>query len=258
MSLQGKTALVTGAAQGIGAAISSRLARDGAAVAVVDINAEKAEEVAAALRAAGARSLSAAIDVTDRQSVAEGVDRVAKELGAPVILVNNAGVYKSTPLLDTSPGSWDLSLDVMLKGVLVMAREAAPHMIRAGWGRIINLGSMMSSVAYGEDLAYCTAKSGVLGLTRSLAAELAKHNVCVNAICPGSILTSMLEQVGRAVERRDSLETGSWLQKRTDEIPLGRLGLPEDIGNAVSFFCSEDSSYITGQSLHVNGGIYQS
>ncbi len=258
MGLQGKAALVTGAAQGIGAAIAARLAQDGAAVAVIDINAEKAEEVAAALRSGGARAMSAAIDVTDRENVAEGMGSVAAELGPPHILVNNAGVYRSTPLLDDSSESWDLSMDVMLKGVVVMAQEAAPHMIRAGWGRIINLGSMMSSVAYGDDLAYCTAKSGVLGLTRSLAAELAKHNVCVNAICPGSILTTMLEQVGQAVEKRDGLETGSWLQKRAGEIPLGRLGLPEDIGSAVSFFCSEDSSYITGQSLHVNGGIYQS
>lgn len=258
MSLAGKTALVTGAAQGIGAAIASRLARDGAAVAVMDINAEKAQEVAAGLSAAGARSLPAVINVTDRDSVAEAVDRIGKELGPPVILVNNAGVYRSTPLQDASSASWDLSLDVMLKGVVIMSQEAAPHMIRAGWGRIINLGSMMSSVAYGEDLAYCTAKSGVLGLTRSLAAELAKHNVCVNAICPGSILTTMLEQVGQVVEKRDGLETGSWLDKRAGEIPLGRLGVPEDIANAVSFFCSEDSSYITGQSLHVNGGIHQS
>lgn len=249
---------MTGAAQGIGAAIASRLAQDGAAVAVIDINAKKAEEVAAALRATGIRSLSAAIDVTDHESIADGLDGIAGELGAPQILVNNAGIYKSTALLDASSESWDISLDVMLKGVLLMSQAAAPHMIRAGWGRIINLGSMMSSVAYGEDLAYCTAKSGVLGLTRSLAAELAKHNICVNAICPGSILTTMLEKVGRAVERRDGLEKESWLQKRTGEIPLGRLGAPEDIANAVSFFCSEDSSYVTGQSLHVNGGIYQS
>ncbi len=258
MSLQGKAALVTGAAQGIGEAVSSRLAQDGAAVAVIDINAGKAEEVAAALRATGAQALAAAIDVTNRESVAEGIDRIARELGAPLILVNNAGVYRSTPLKDASSTAWDLSMDVMLKGAVIMAQEATPRMVRAGWGRIINLGSMMSSVAYGEDLAYCTAKSGVLGLTRSLAAELAKHNICVNAICPGSILTSMLEQVGEAVERRDGLEPESWLQKRTNEIPLGRLGTPEDIANAISFFCSEDSSYITGQSLHVNGGIYQS
>lgn len=257
MGLTGKTALITGAAQGIGAAISARLARDGAAIAVIDVNSEKAEETASALRSSGARSLAMVIDVTDRASVAEGVAGIAAELGPPAILVNNAGIYKSTPLLDTSPENWELSLDVMLKGTLLMSQAVAPHMIRAGWGRIINLGSMMGNVAYGEDLAYCTAKSGILGLSRSLSAELAKHNVCVNTICPGNILTPMLEHTARAIEQRDGLEADSWLQERGENIPLGRLGLPEDIGNVVSFFCSEDAAYITGQSLHVNGGLYQ-
>ena len=249
--------MVTGAAQGIGAAISARLAREGAALAVIDINSEKAEETAAVLRSSGARSLATVIDVTDRASVTEGVAGIAAELGPPAILVNNAGIYKSTPLLDTSHESWELSLDVMLKGTLLMSQAVAPHMIRAGWGRIVNLGSMMGNVAYGEDLAYCTAKSGILGLSRSLSAELAKHNVCVNTICPGNILTPMLEQTARAIEQRDGLEADSWLQERGENIPLGRLGLPEDIGNVVSFFCSEDAAYITGQSLHVNGGLYQ-
>ncbi len=257
MSLTNKTALITGAAQGIGAAIAQRLVHDGAAVAVIDVNAEKAEQVAAGLRNHGARAVSTVIDVTDRTSVAEGVAGVAADLGPPVILVNNAGVYKSTPLLDTPPETWDLSLDVMLKGALLMAQAAAPYMIRARWGRIVNLGSMMGHVGYGEDVAYCTAKSGIAGLTRSLSAELAKHNVCVNTICPGNILTPMLEQTAQAIEQRDGLEAGSWLRDRGRDIPLGRLGLAEDIGKAVSFFCSEDADYITGQSLHVNGGLYQ-
>ena len=138
--------MITGAAQGIGAAISARLSQDGAAVAVIDINAAKAEEIASALRTTGARAVSAVIDVTDRASVAEGVAGIAAELGPPAVLVNNAGIYKSMPLLDTSPDAWNLSLDVMLKGALLMSQEAAPHMIRAGWGRIINLGSMMGNV----------------------------------------------------------------------------------------------------------------
>ena len=255
--LANKTALVTGAAQGIGAAISYRLARDGAAIAVIDVNGEKALGIAEALQESGARAVSSIIDVTDRSSVAEGVAAIAGQLGPPSILVNNAGIYKSTPLLDTSTETWNLSLDVMLKGTLLMSQAVAPHMIRAGWGRIINLGSMMGSVAFGEDLAYCSAKSGILGLSRSLSAELAKHNICVNTICPGNILTPMLEQTAQAIEQRDGLETGSWLRDRGRDIPLGRLGRPEDIGKAVSFFCSEDADYITGQSLHVNGGLYQ-
>ncbi len=257
MGLTNKTALVTGAGQGIGAAIAQRLARDGAAVAVIDVNGKQAESVAAALRETGARAASAVIDVTDRAGVAEGVAAITAELGVPAILVNNAGIYKSTPLLDTAAETWNLSLDVMLKGTLLMSQAVAPHLIRAGWGRIVNLGSMMGHVAYGEDLAYCAAKSGVAGLTRSLAAELAQHNICVNTICPGNVLTPMLEQTGRAIEQRDGLQAGSWLQQRNEDIPLGRLGLPEDIANVVSFFCSADADYITGQSLHVNGGIYQ-
>ncbi|MCY4209576.1 MAG: SDR family NAD(P)-dependent oxidoreductase [Gammaproteobacteria bacterium] len=257
MSLTNKTALVTGAAQGIGAAIAQRLARDGAAVAVIDVNREQAESVAAALREAGARAASAVIDVTDRSGVTESVAAIAAELGPPAILVNNAGIYKSTPLLDTAPETWNLCLDVMLKGTLLMSQAVAPYMIRAGWGRIVNLGSMMGNVAYGEDLAYCAAKSGIAAMTRSLGAELAKHNICVNTICPGNVLTPMLEQTGQAIEQRDGLAAGSWLQKRSEDIPLGRLGLPEDIANVVSFFCSADADYVTGQSLHVNGGIYQ-
>ena len=257
MRLTNKTALITGAAQGIGAAISYRLARDGAAIAVIDVNGEKAHGIVAALQETGARAVSAIIDVTDRASVAEGVARIAAELGPPAILINNAGVYKSTPLLDTSAEAWDMSLDVMLKGALLMAQAAAPYMIRARWGRIVNLGSMMGYVAFGEDAAYCTAKSGILGLTRSLSAELAKYNICVNTICPGNIMTPMLEQTAQAIEQREGLEAGSWLRERDRDIPLRRLGQPEDIGKAVSFFCSEDADYITGQSLHVNGGLYQ-
>ena len=249
--------MITGGAQGIGAAISERLARDGAAVAVVDVDGAKAQHVSRKLQDAGARSMAVGINVADAASVADGVAGITAELGAITVLVNNAGVYKSTPLLDISRDFWDLSLDVMLTGALLMTREVAPYMIRVKWGRIINLGSMMGNVAYGEDVAYCTSKSGILGLTRSLAAELAEHNICVNTVCPGNVLTGMLEQTAEAIEHRDGLEPGSWMRDRAKSIPLGRLGKPEDIANAVSFFCSEDADYITGQSLHVNGGLYQ-
>lgn len=257
MGLEGKIALVTGGAQGIGLAISERLAREGASVAVVDVDRAMAEEAARKIQSTGAEAIAVEIDVGDPASVAEGTAIVTSELGPAAILVNNAGVYRSTPLLGVSGDFWKLSLDVMLTGTLLMAQEVTPHMIRARWGRIINLGSMMSNVAYGEDVAYCTSKSGILGLTRSLAAELAKHNICVNTVCPGNVLTGMLEQTADAIEQRDGLEPGSWIKDRAKAIPLGRLGKPDDIANVVSFFCSEDANYITGQSLHVNGGLYQ-
>ena len=257
MGLEGKIALVTGGAQGIGLAISQGLAKEGASVAVVDVNKEKAEEAAQIIESMGGEAIAVKINVTDTASVTDGVANIASVLGPVVILVNNAGVYKSTPLLKLARDSWDLSLDVMLTGTLLMTQEVTPHMIRAKWGRIINIGSMMGNVAYGEDVAYCTSKSGILGLTRSLAAELAKHNICVNTVCPGNVLTEMLEQTAEAIEQRDGLEPGSWIKDRAKDIPLGRLGKPDDIANVVSFFCSEDANYVTGQSLHVNGGLYQ-
>ncbi|MDE0156097.1 MAG: SDR family NAD(P)-dependent oxidoreductase [Gammaproteobacteria bacterium] len=257
MGLVGKTALITGGAQGIGAAISERLARDGAAVAVVDLDGAKAQQISRKLQDAGAGSMAVEINVADAASIADGVAGIVAELGTIAVLVNNAGVYKSTPLNELARDSWDLSLDVMLTGSLLMTQEVTPYMIRAKWGRIINIGSMMGNVAYGEDVAYCTSKSGILGLTRSLAAELAKHNICVNTVCPGNVLTEMLEQTADAIELRDGLEPGSWIKDRAKDIPLGRLGKPDDIANVVSFFCSEDANYITGQSLHVNGGLYQ-
>jgi 3-oxoacyl-[acyl-carrier protein] reductase len=126
----------------------------------------------------------------------------------------------------------------------------------ARWGRIVNMSSMMSATAYGEDAAYCATKAGLLGLTRSLAAEFGPHNVCVNAVCPGNVATFMLERVAESVERRDGLEKGFFMRDRAQAIPLRRLGQPEDIANVVSFLCSTDADYVTGQTLHVNGGLY--
>ena len=224
MKLEGKIALVTGGAQGIGLAISQRLAREGASVAVVDVNKEKAEEAAQKIESTGADAIAVEIDVADPVSVAEGTAKVTSELGPVAILVNNAGVYRSTPLLGVSGDSWKLSLDVMLTGTLLMTQEVTPHMIRARWGRIINLGSMMSNVAYGEDVAYCTSKSGILGLTRSLAAELAEHNICVNTVCPGNVLTEMLEQTADAIELARWTGTGFLDKGQGKGYPPGKIG----------------------------------
>ena len=257
MTLNGKIALVTGGARGIGYAISEKLLNDGAKVVIADIDAELAESSREVLSTIGPATMAMAMNVADEKSVKDGIQQIANELGPIQILINNAGVYKSTPLhLDNAFSNWQLCLDVMLNGSFLVAKEVAPLMINEGWGRIINLGSLMSHNAFGEDAAYCAAKTGMLGLTRSLSADLARHNICVNTICPGNILTAMLRNTAKAIEKRDGLEPDSWLRDQGQRIPMRRLGQPEDIANVVSFFCSNLADYVTGQTLHVNGGQY--
>ncbi len=257
MSVRRKTALVTGGAQGIGLAICERLAGGGSAVVIADLNAEKAKEASEALTRSGSRTMAVKMDVSDEKSIQVAIDRIVSKFGTVDILVNNAGVYKSTPLVnESSTSNWKLCLDVMLTGSFMVARAVAPMMIDKGWGRIVNLGSLMSHNAFGEDAAYCAAKTGMLGLTRSLSADLARYNICVNTICPGNILTDMLRNTATAIESRDGLVPGSWLREQGARIPMGRLGQPEDVAKAVAFFCGDEAAYITGQTLHVNGGQY--
>ena len=257
MSLEGKTALVTGGAQGIGYAIAHKLLTKGAQVVIADINEEKAREAGVALSSMGPDILTLGLDVANEVSINQGIQKVTSEMGSIAILINNAGIYRSTPLEGNDTlVNWKSCLDVMLTGSFMLARAVAPFMMKQKWGRIVNLGSLMSHNAFGEDAAYCAAKTGILGLTRSLSADLAKYNICINTVCPGNILTDMLRKTAVAVENRDGLETGSWLRDQGKRIPMGRLGSPEDIAKAVAFFCSEDADYITGQTLHVNGGQY--
>lgn len=256
MSLENRVALITGAAQGLGKSTAERLARDGATVVVADLNLEKAEQTAAEIRGNGHDAIAVMMNVADEQSIASAMEHVVSEKGKVTILVNNAGILNDTPALDVPMEVWQRSLDVMLSGSLLCSRAVLSGMVDEGWGRIINLSSLMGFVAFGQDVAYCTAKAGILGLTRSLAVEYGPHNICVNAICPGNILTEMLEDVGRMVEQRDGLPPGEFLKQRSNEIPLRRLGVPEDVANMVAFLCSEDASYVSGQSLHVNGALY--
>ena len=257
MRLEGKTALVTGGARGIGLAISKRLSEDGASVVIADLDEQLAAGSLEQILKSDRVGVACKMDVSNQDSIDHSLETIQTQLGDIDILVNNAGVYKSTPLEDANAiFNWKLCLDVMLTGSYMVAKSVAPMMIKKGWGRIVNLGSLMSHNAFGEDTAYCAAKSGMLGLTRSLSAELARHNIAVNTICPGNILTDMLRNTARAIEKRDGLPDDSWLDAQGKRIPMGRLGTPEDIANAVSFFCSHDADYITGQTLHINGGQY--
>ncbi|RME63411.1 MAG: SDR family oxidoreductase [Alphaproteobacteria bacterium] len=254
--MNGKVALVTGGAQGIGLAIARQLAAKGAHSVIADINLEKAVAAAEALRQDDLAASAVKMDVASEDAVNHAMSEIETAVGAPLIIVNNAGIAAESPALDMPMSTWHRNIAIMLTGPLLVARAAAPAMIKARWGRIINMGSLMSFTAFGKDAGYCAAKAGILGLSRSLAADLAPFGVCVNTICPGNILTELMEETARAIEARDGLAPGSFLAERPKAIPLGRLGTPEDIADLAAFLASDAASYITGQAIHVNGGLY--
>lgn len=255
MTLQGRVALVTGAGHGIGRGIALRLAREGAAVAIADIDESSAVSVAEEVRALGRRALPVRIDVRQEAAVTAAVAQARAELGPLGILVNNAGVFRGTPLLTSPLADWDLCISVNLTGPWLCARAATPDMIEQRWGRIVNVSSWVSKSGFGQDAAYVASKTGVLGLTRSLAHELAP-NICVNTICPGDTMTQMLEVVDAYVTVRDGKQRGQFLAEAPNRVPLRRLGTPDDIAGVVAFLCGPDGGYITGQSIHVDGGIF--
>ncbi len=251
-----KIALITGAGQGIGLAIAESLAEQGIAVAIADLDGDRADASAQAIADKGLNAVGVQMDVANPDSITAGVEGVVGALGPPTILVNNAGVYRGGPTLELSLDTWHTLIDIILTGPMLLVKAVAPFMIEARFGRIINMGSLVSHTAFGEDLAYCVAKTGVIGFTRSLAAEFAKHQVCVNAVCPGNIMTDLLKEGGRSFEKRDGLEADSWLKERHKSIPLGRIGEPDDVARLVRFLCSDDADYITGQTMTINGGLY--
>jgi NAD(P)-dependent dehydrogenase (short-subunit alcohol dehydrogenase family) len=256
MRLKGRTAIVTGAGHGIGRAIALRLGAEEAAVAIADIDGSAAERVAEELRTTGARAVAVEVDIADVAAIAVAIHAAQHALGPPTILINNAGILAMRPALKLSASEWDSALAINLSAAFHAAQAILPLMTAAGWGRIVNISSMMAVTAFGEDAAYCSTKAGLLGLTRSLAAEFGPYNVCVNAVCPGNVTTRLMADAAASIERRDGLESGSFMHKRAQAIPLRRLGLPEDVAAVVAFLCSSDADYVTGQAIHVNGGLF--
>lgn len=245
--LGGHAAFVTGSARGLGRAIAERLAAEGAAVAVADIDLPAAEDAAAALRSEqGARALAVHVDVRDPQAVAQGMERAAAELGVLDILVNNAGVVRDKRLEEMSDEDWDLVLDVDLRGYFVCARAALPHLRKGGWGRIVNISSRAYLGNPGQ-ANYSAAKAGVVGMTRALSMELARDGITVNAVAPGAIDTALLRSHPRA---QDIIDRAIRMQ------PVKRLGTPEDIAAAVAFLASDDAAFVSGDVLHVTGGRF--
>jgi 3-oxoacyl-[acyl-carrier protein] reductase len=242
-------AVVTGAARGIGAAIALRLAQDGHDVAVLDLDADACAATVAAVEGAGRRALAIGADVTDEAMAADAVEQVAAELGAPIVLVNNAGILRDSPIFRMELADWRTVLDVHLTGAFLMTRAAQRHMVEAGWGRIVNLSSI-AAVGDRNRAHYSTAKAGLQGFTKSLALELGRFGVTVNAVAPGFTVTDMT----RAVAERTGLSFEQMEADRVQHIPVGRAGAPEDIAQAVSFFADQRSGFVSGQVLYVAGG----
>jgi 2-hydroxycyclohexanecarboxyl-CoA dehydrogenase len=248
MSFAGKIAVVTGGASGIGLATSQRLARDGAAVAIWDINEAEAERAAAELVAKGSRAIACRVDVSQRAQIKAGLERVHAELGQVNILVNNAGITDFTAFLELTEEGWDRVMSVNLKSMLLVTQAVVPEMIAAKWGRVINISSSSAQTGSARMSCYAASKGGVIAFTKSLAMELAATGVTVNNVPPGFIDTPML----RASERPGGLPVG--IDKVAANSPMKRVGSPDDIASACAFLASEDAGYITGHTLSVNGG----
>ncbi|WP_404431529.1 SDR family oxidoreductase [Microbacterium lacus] len=244
-----RTAIVTGAARGIGAAIARRLAEDGYAVAVLDLDAGACAETVATITDAGGRAIAVGANVADATAVAAAVAQVAEELGAPTILINNAGIIRDNLLFKMTEEDWDAVLTVHLRGAFLMSREVQKHQVEAGWGRIVNLSST-SALGNRGQANYAAAKAGMQGLTKTLAIELGRYGVTANAIAPGFIVTDMT----RSTAERVGVGFDEFIEATAKTIPVGRAGYPSDIAAAASFFCSEGAGFVSGQVLYVAGG----
>jgi 3-oxoacyl-[acyl-carrier protein] reductase len=244
-----RVAIVTGAARGIGAATAQRLAADGFAVAVVDLKEDDARDTVAAIEAAGGRALAVGADVGDSEQVQVAVERIAAELGPPVVLVNNAGVTKDNLLFKMSDDDWDVVMHVHLRGSFLMTRAAQKYMTEARWGRIVNLSST-SALGNRGQANYSTAKAGLQGFTKTLAIELGKFGITANAVAPGFIVTDMTA----ATAARVGMGFEDFQAAAATQIPVQRVGRPDDVANAIAFFTGDAAGFVSGQVMYVAGG----
>ena len=249
MTREVRVAVVTGAARGIGAAIARRLAGQGVAVAAVDLDTDGSARTANAILEAGGRAIAVGADVADETAAGHAVERAAAELGPVTVLVNNAGIIRDNLLFKMSTDDWDAVMNVHLRGAFLMTRAAQAHMIEAKWGRIVNLSST-SALGNRGQANYAAAKAGLQGFTKTLALELGKFGVTANAIAPGFIDTEMTQ----ATADRLGVDFEDWKNAASREIPVGRVGTPDDVAAVAAFLCSEDAGYVSGQVIYVAGG----
>ena len=244
MTLQGKVALITGGARGIGHSIALRLAQDGARIAVGDLLEEDGQRTQKELAEAGTEALFVLLNVTDEASAKDAVAQVTGRWGRIDILVNNAGITRDKLLLRLGEQDWDAVLNVNLKGAYICSRAVLSTMLRQRWGRIVNTSSVVGLVGNPGQTNYAASKAGLIGFTKALAREVAVRNITVNAVAPGYINTQMVQALSEELQQTVLMQ-----------IPMGRFGTPEDVAGVVAFLCSEEASYITGHVLNIDGGL---
>ncbi|WP_443209759.1 3-oxoacyl-ACP reductase FabG [Rhodococcus rhodochrous] len=249
MSTQPRTAIVTGAARGIGAAVAKRLAGDGYQVAVLDLDESACKDTVSAIESAGGKALAVGADVSDEKSVAAAVEKVATELGEPTVLINNAGITRDNLLFKMTVEDWDAVMNVHLRGAFLMTRAVQSYMVDAEFGRIVNLSST-SALGNRGQVNYSAAKAGMQGFTKTLAIELGKFGVTANAIAPGFIATEMTA----ATAERLGLSFDDFKSNIASNIPVGRIGEVDDIAHTASFLASEGAGFVSGQVIYVAGG----
>ncbi len=244
MKLEGRVALVTGASQGIGHACALALAREGATVAVAARNRQKLEELVGQIATAGAKAAAFVMDVSDEQQVKSGIKSALGQFGKIDILVNNAGITRDQLVMRMRRADWDAVLNTNLTSAYLCIQQVIGSMLKQRWGRIVNITSVFGQMGQAGQTNYAASKAGLIGLTMAMAREVASRNITCNAVAPGFIETGMTAVLSEEFK-----------QNAVKSIPLGRVGVPEDIARAVCFLASDDASYITGHVLNVNGGM---